>query len=318
MDSITQFALGAAIGEAALGRRAGVRAPLIGGIVASLPDLDVLYPFAGDVASFTWHRGVTHSLLLLALVAPIIAWGLLHTRLVTRGSPQRWWLLVFLALLTHPLLDALTIYGTQLWWPVAAPPVMWSTLFIIDPLVTLPLVIGVTGVRLLRRFSIAQHMNWLGIALASAYISWSIGAKLHVDQVFAQALESRGIEVERMISTPLPFTTFSWRAIAMHEGGYTQCVLSIGGTPHFERFPSRPELLEGLPAVHDIERLKWFTEGFFKVHQENGQILLTDLRMGHEPNYVFRFHVGPEIEQARQLPSRIDLDRFSEMREGLP
>ena len=48
-----------------------------------------------------------------------------------------------LALLTHPLLDAHTAYGTQLLWPLEPPPVMWATLFIIDPLFTLPLLVAV-------------------------------------------------------------------------------------------------------------------------------------------------------------------------------
>ncbi len=317
MDSITQFALGAAIGEAIVGKKAGWRAPLIGGAVASLPDLDVLYPFASDVASFTWHRGVTHSLFVLALAVPIVTWGLLRTPLARLGSAREWGLVVFLALLTHPLLDALTIYGTQLLWPLPAPPVMWSTLFIIDPCVTLPLVLGVLAVRTASRFETFRHGNTLGLALACAYISWSVAAKLHVDRVFADALQARGIVVERMISTPLPFTTRSWRMVAIHEGGYTQGVHRIGGETHLASFESSPELLGGLPASVDIERLKWFTGGFYKVTEEDGIIVLTDLRMGHEPNYAFRFDVGPDAIAARQLPSTIDVERFLETYDAL-
>ncbi|XOT98672.1 metal-dependent hydrolase, partial [Alcaligenes pakistanensis] len=45
-------------------------------------------------------------------------------------------------LITHPLLDAFTSYGTQLLWPLAATPATWSSIFIIDPLYTLPLLIA--------------------------------------------------------------------------------------------------------------------------------------------------------------------------------
>ena len=317
MDSIAQFALGATLGEAVLGKKAGVRAPLVGGVIASLPDLDVFYPFASDVASFTWHRGVTHSLLVLALAAPLIAWGLLRTRLKYYGRPRDWHLLVFLALTTHPLLDALTVYGTQLLWPIAMPPVTWSTLFIIDPWLTLPLVAGVMGVRLARKFAVARHFNCIGLALACAYITWSIGAKAHVDRAFRHALDARGIEAERTISTPLPLTTLGWRMIAMHDGGYTQGVHRIGGETQLDSHASNPELLNGLQATADIERLKWFSKGFFKVAEEDGQIVLTDLRMGHEPNYVFRFVVGPDVDEAALLASPIDFERFTEMREAL-
>ncbi len=317
MDSITQFALGAAIGETIVGKKAGVRAPLIGGAVASLPDLDVLYPFASDVASFTWHRGVTHSLFVLALVSPVVTWCLLRTSLARHGNAREWGAVVFLALLTHPLLDALTVYGTQILWPIATPPAMWSTLFIIDPLLTVPLVVGIIATRTAYRFPLLTRGNLIGLALACAYIAWSVVAKLHVDRVFASALETRGIESTRMISTPLPFTTLGWRMVAMHEGGYTQGIHLFGRETRLESFESSPELLRGLPATTDIERLKWFTNGFYKITEDDGLIVLTDLRMGHEPNYAFRFVVGPDVESAKQLPSPIDFERFSQMRDTL-
>jgi inner membrane protein len=37
-------------------------------------------------------------------------------------SPRRWFWAIQAALVTHPLLDAFTVYGTQLWWPLMPPP----------------------------------------------------------------------------------------------------------------------------------------------------------------------------------------------------
>ena len=48
MDSVTQITLGAAVGEAVLGRKIGGRAMLWGAIAGTLPDLDVFVPL-GDV-----------------------------------------------------------------------------------------------------------------------------------------------------------------------------------------------------------------------------------------------------------------------------
>ena len=62
MDTVTQAVLGAAVGEATLGRRVGGKAPLWGAMLGTLPDLDVLYPFADPVTAFTWHRGPSHSI----------------------------------------------------------------------------------------------------------------------------------------------------------------------------------------------------------------------------------------------------------------
>jgi len=84
MDSISRIALGASIGEATLGQRLGRKAMLIGGMLGTLPDLDVLVRYSDAVASYTYHRSWSHSLLLLSLVSPLIAW-LLH-----RWYPSSW------------------------------------------------------------------------------------------------------------------------------------------------------------------------------------------------------------------------------------
>ena len=74
MDIVTQIALGAAVGEATLGRKVGWRAPVWGGLCGLLPDLNVLWPFADPVSAFTWHRGYTHALAVLVLATLIVAW----------------------------------------------------------------------------------------------------------------------------------------------------------------------------------------------------------------------------------------------------
>lgn len=47
MDSLTQATLGAAVGEAVLGKKTGNKAAVIGAIIGTIPDLDVLLvPFS--------------------------------------------------------------------------------------------------------------------------------------------------------------------------------------------------------------------------------------------------------------------------------
>ena len=122
MDSVSQFALGAAVTAAVLGGRCPAgRAVLIGGLVATLPDLDVLIDHGDAVANMTMHRAESHALLWLAAATPLLAW--LISRL--RGQREhfgRWCLAVLLTLWTHVGLDALTIYGTQLALPFTDHP----------------------------------------------------------------------------------------------------------------------------------------------------------------------------------------------------
>ena len=141
MDSITQAALGATLGGAVLGRPLGRKALIGGAVLGTLPDMDVLLDHGSAIADFTYHRGFSHSLFVLAALAIILAWLL---RRIGPGtiSLSRWWWFCALPLITHPLLDSFTTYGTQLLWPLQSPPVAWNTIFIIDPLYTLPLLVA--------------------------------------------------------------------------------------------------------------------------------------------------------------------------------
>ena len=94
MDSVTQAVLGAAVGEATLGRRVGAKAPLWGAALGTLPDLDVLYPFADPVSAFTWHRGPSHSLFVLAALTPLVVWLVLKLYPGTVQDRRGWYRLV--------------------------------------------------------------------------------------------------------------------------------------------------------------------------------------------------------------------------------
>ncbi|MFO0447305.1 MAG: metal-dependent hydrolase, partial [Pseudomonadota bacterium] len=141
MDSLTQAVLGAAVGAAVLGRRAGRKAPLWGAVLGTLPDLDVLVPFGSPVADFTYHRGHSHALFWLTLAAPAFAWLITRLHRDQRAEFRGWWLLCCTCLVTHTLLDALTIYGTQLGLPFTDHPFGTGSVFVIDPAYTLPLLL---------------------------------------------------------------------------------------------------------------------------------------------------------------------------------
>jgi len=303
VDNITHLALGAALGEATLGRQVGNRAIVWGAICANLPDLDVFVPFSDVVKTFTYHRSFSHSLLVLTALTPLMAWLILKLHPQTAPHRRGWLLLVFLALATHPLLDSFTVYGTQLFWPVTTTPVSWSTIFIIDPLYTLPLLIGVTCALAARASarnpgrtgSWGHRANALGLLLSSLYLAWSVGAKLHVDSVARESLAQQGIDSARLLSVPAPFNTALWRVLVMNQDGYHEGFYSLldgDRSLRVTRYPSRPELLRGLERHWPVQRLQWFTKGFYAVSLSGDGIVMTDLRMGLEPQYIFNFKVG--------------------------
>jgi inner membrane protein len=320
MDSLTQLALGAAVGEAALGHRVGRKAALWGGICGTLPDLDVFIPFGDPVADFTFHRSFSHSLLVMALLTPLVVW--LIRRLHPRDARHRagWFALVYLAFATHALLDSCTIYGTQIFWPLDATPMTWGSLFIIDPAFTLPLIIGLIAVALARRNpQRGYRINAAMLALSTAYLCWSFVAKFHVQGVATESLAASGRDHDRIVTLASPFNTILWRIVAMDDAGYHvgwYSLLDDGRNVNFQHYPSDSNLLVGIQDHWPVARLRWFTKGFYRVSRIGESVVMTDLRMGIEDSYVFRFSVGVVGDPhslprpAEQLPAELDTSRL--------
>lgn len=348
LDSLTQAALGAAVGTAVLGRRAGARAALWGAVCGTLPDLDVLWQHGDPVRDFTFHRAETHALFYLTLLSPLL--GVLLARLNRdREAWGRWALLAWLALVTHALLDAFTIYGTQLLLPFSDYPVGLGSVFIIDPLYTLPLLAGVGAALAWQRSrpGPAARANAAGLLASSAYLAWSVAAQAHVEGVVHRALAATPLEAGRVLATPTPFNTLLWRIVVMDDDGYHEgfhSLLDRGTALQLVRHESRTDLLEPLREAWPVQRLAWFSKGFYGVSEAPAEVeavvgsagtlsqllgavpvaaassatpgragprvVVSDLRMGQTPFFAFGFvvgRVGPEGVEAvesLQVPTR--------------
>ena len=301
MDSLSQIVLGGAV--AAIIAPAGHRraALLAGAALGTLPDLDSL-PIAlfsdNPVTLMTVHRSFSHSLFVLPLVGWLVWW--LFKRFGNgrvAASPARWFWAIQLALITHPLLDAFTVYGTQLWWPLTPPPAMWSSMFIIDPLYTVWLLGACVAAWFLRERVGAQRALAMGLVLSTAYLGWSLVAKCVVDRDAERTLASMGLGDAPYFSVPMPFNTLLWRVVAMTPSGYVEAERSVlvdEGPLHFRGYPSNVQAFREAAGVPSVQRLTWFNRGFMRAQVQDGQLVLSDLRMGMEPDYNFRFNVAEQ------------------------
>lgn len=310
MDSLTQAVLGAAVAEVAVGRQLGGRAMLWGAALGTLPDLDVFVPMGDAVEAFTRHRSWSHSLLVLGVLSPLIGAALGRGRVgqepgagaVTR---LRWTLTALAVFVTHVLLDACTVYGTQIFWPfVESSPQSWSTVFVIDPLYTLSLIVGLVLAQVWRRAAAgrARWTNVVALGLSTAYLVWGAVAMAWIEARARSALARDGVEDSRILVTPMPLTTFMARVVVMHLGtsgevvAHSEAVHSLFADEpldfRWRRFDANPALLPALSAVPAVARLQWFAHGFVSVRERDGLIEVVDLRMGTEPVYPFRFAVA--------------------------
>jgi inner membrane protein len=321
MDSLSQLALGAAVGVAVMGRRTAVwKAALWGGVAGTLPDLDVFIDHGDPIRNMVLHRAETHSLFWLTLFSLPFAAGV--ARLHGEWAHwRRWWLALWLVLLTHPLLDAMTVYGTQLLLPFTNHPFGVGSVAIIDPLYTLPLLVGAIWALASRGSTLGLRANLAGLALSTAYLGWTVAAQQHVERIARASLAAQGIAAERVLVVPTTFNSVLWRVVAMQEAHYHEGFYSLrDASPqiHFDRFDRGAALTPEVQGIDGVQRLMAFSKGFYKLKDDNGRVLIADLRMGQEPAYVFSFAVAERHSAARPLPKPEAAGRRPDIERALP
>ena len=314
MDSLSQIVLGAAVAAVIAPAHHRRAALLAGAALGTLPDLDSIpiSLFTDDpIALMTVHRSFSHSLFVLPLVGWLIWWLCKRRGKRVAESPVRWFWAIQLALITHPLLDAFTVYGTQLLWPLPMQPVMWSSVFIIDPAYTLWLLVACVIAWVAAGEPLAQRALVAGLALSTAYLGWSLFAKATVEREAERALADLGLQDAPRFSVPMPFNTLLWRVVAMTPTGYVEGQRSLvadSGTMVFRGYPSNTQALAEARAIPAVRRLQWFNRGFMRAQVREENLVLSDLRMGIEPSYTFQFEVASRDQSGwlgmppRQLP----------------
>jgi len=316
MDSLTQLTFGAACGEAVLGQKVGRKALVWGAVLGTLPDLDVFISLGGPVNDFVYHRGFSHSLTLLAFLSPIIAWLITKIHPDTKRYYRGWVLHAFIVLEASVLLDLLTIYGTQILWPFDTTPMAIPVLFIIDPLFTLPVFAGVlTTLVLKRNRSLGHRLNSVGLFLSLAYLVWAFGAGEFVERRVKEKLARQEVSYSQLVSSPAPFTTLLWRVVGIEKDRYFETYFSLfdQNTPlSVDFYPRNLALMNGIEEHPPVVKLKWFTRGYYALSTVDENVVMTDLRMGSEPDYVFRFKVA---RLSDRHPHPIDDERLKTTRD---
>lgn len=282
MDSITQAALGAAIGEAILGKKIGNKAPILGAIVGTIPDLDVLLvPFFSELQKISIHRGYSHSILFCLLGAFLFAYLLRKWKWTKEVKYPKLWFFSFLALFTHVLLDAFTSFGTQLFLPFTDWRVSFDSIGIIDPVYTIPLLLGVLGSIYFDKPNDQKRgfLNRVGLIVSALYLMFTLANKQHVAEVFSTQLEEEGTPYFRMLTVPVSAGSLVWYGVAkdkthLHIGRYS---LLQQNDIEFESFPINKQLLNGLD-VELVDRLKWFAQGFYTVAEKDGKIRMYNMQ----------------------------------------
>jgi len=301
MDSVTQMVLGGAISASISHKQLGRSSLIIGAVLATLPDLDIFLPAADAVKSFTDHRSFSHSLFVL-IPFSFICFSILRFKFNSEKiSNQRLFWLCCLVLITHPILDVFTSYGTQLFWPLTMQPISIASIFVIDPLYTLPLLISCLYLwQSNAKFSHeekrhkARHINHIGLILSNGYLLLSFLLQIVMLNKVNHALQVNSIVNNKVFISPLYPSLNWWGAIVVDANNDIYYDVEINLlTNHLSI--STPKILgaalvKNTQTIPALDTLNWFTDDFIRLEEVEGQLIATDLRMKTgQIGYAFKF-----------------------------
>ena len=311
MDSITQAVLGGVVGEVVLGRKIGAKGMAWGLLFGTIPDLDMLLnPWLTEVERLRWHRGVSHSLVMMVVAALVFAKPLawIHRKRGLSARRAAWF--VFWAWSTHVLIDVFTNYGTQIFEPFSDHRVAWSNLFIIDLFFTLPMLTWViyrvalgliNFVKLLIWLALGQEESerpqsgeislrgaWIAISLSAFYVVFSLVMKLSAWRQIEERMISEIPHGKLVAVTPTALNTILWRGLIETEDGYF--------ITYYSPFDEEPAEYHYLEKNHELaaqfeghkafEDLKWFARNHWIAREgDNGEIVFIDVRLGEVRDY---------------------------------
>jgi len=217
---------------------------LLGGLAGAFPDVDFI-GFLVDPLRFLahWHQGPTHSLLLLPFWAMLLGAGYcgITRRRQAFGEAVA---VSSLGLASHIVLDVITVYGTQVLYPLSDRRVSLGTTFIVDPLFTALIAISLAASLRSGRRRIAA----IGLLLLGGYVGVQGLLRLQALRVASESARNQGIERGRVDALPQPFSPFNWKLVATQKEGYQVAHVNLVGHPAL--VPSLP----GLVGWHAMAR----------------------------------------------------------------
>ncbi|MBV1923243.1 MAG: metal-dependent hydrolase [Flavobacteriaceae bacterium] len=286
MDSLTQIVLGAAVGEAVLGKKVGNKALLYGAIAGTIPDLDVIFGSLTDtITAIEWHRGFSHSILFCVLLAPLLGWLINRIERKSNLGWKPWTKLFFLGLFTHPILDAFTTWGTQIFWPFDTR-LAFNSIFVIDPLYTLPfLVLTVMVLFFKRQSKTRSRLNRAGLIISTLYLLTTLVIKVIIENRFEHALQNQQIDYTQISTRPAPFSTLLWNANIDTSENYLIADYSFFDTQDisFKSYPKHRQASKELIKFPNVKRMITISDGWYIVEQKDEHWYFNDLRFGLIP-----------------------------------
>lgn len=229
-------------------------------------------------------------------------------------SGKHWYLFFLLTIVTHPILDCFTTYGTQLFQPFSDWRVAWDNISVFDPGYTAPFLICLIIAAFLTKGSkVRSAFNIAGIMISSIYMVWTFTNKRTVNQVFEDTLAAQNIEYNRYISTPTIANNLLWNLVAETDSFYYNGFYSILDkepiVKNLFKVAINRDVINGHEEDESVRTLQWFSNGYNSyTRNADGSVQVNDMRFGrfttdnaNPDSYIFKFTLVKNEEGAFKL-----------------
>ncbi len=289
----------------------GKKAMLIGALAQMVPDLDFIGNFWLDpVDRLIAHRGLTHSLLYIAVMTPALGWVVKKYLRRYSVSLTTCMLLIGVNMLVHVFIDSFNAYGTGWLEPFSPVRVSFHTLFVLDPFFSFWLVVACFFLVRYPAVHPGRKLWWrTGLLLTTAYLGYSVLNKMLIDHSIRQNIAHQQIDATGYLSTPTPLNSWLWFIAVKAENGYYtgyRSVFDRSDTIEFHFVPQNEALLDQSLQPDEAQKLVQFSQGYYSVENQSDTLTFNVLRFGQvagwrAPGAQFAFHYYLDKSDANDM-----------------
>jgi inner membrane protein len=294
MFNSTHTFVGIVIARTGLDRWAP-RAVLTATIAANLPDIDIITNLNNMPAYLEYHRGITHSLVGI----PLLALAFSAVMYIFTRTFWRTYVVALAAMATHPILDYSNTYGLRPFLPFDGMWYYGDTIFIIDPIIDIVLLLGIiAGVV----FSKARRAVSLAVILAVVvYVGFRISARNDAVALLDTYVEGMA-DFKRSAVLPRLLDTVTWEGVVETERDYSKLTIDtaqgvVAEVARLPKLPPTPVAEKAAVAESAVALLHFARFPITRVHESH---------LGYRVTFLdFRFY--SEVNQT-SFAAKVDLD----------
>ena len=259
MDTLTHALSGALAARIAAPGKGGSATPrdcvALGTLAAAFPDADVVLSYLSPLAYLYYHRGVTHSLLLLPLWAVLLA-AIWSRARANRAGFRTYFVIAAIGVGLHILGDLITSFGTMIFAPLSDARIEWGTTFIIDPWFS---AIIIAGLALSWLFPRSRVPATLGLAMLCSYVGLQWIEKERAIEAGTAHARELGLTDAAVAALPRPVSPFNWMIIVAEQDRYHYAFVNLRRTER-PRVASDAGFIARLDAPYEpLATARWQT-----------------------------------------------------------